>query len=362
MNQHKKSQFIKAFLKEYSDSSFTNPHEAMLTDEPQDRRGTYTHMGAQYWGFETRRHRATQIHPDSECFSFDHDAFHWLHMGFDCPATVSRVTLSTRWYTGNQVPQVSIVMLHQGKEITVLDRVTLDPDSEHEFEFAPTYADGAMVKCYQEGGLARVNFYGEPDLMAANKAENLLQSAAISHVSNEHFGGPQWAVDGCREEDYMKGWESARWGFGEQALFSLSGPVRPRQLVVDTYLHRLNSPLSCHAFGWDQRTSTLSIDQAVALAPRWQLEFEDGSVRQPDNFQDYMRSKQFLLEAVPNNSRFKVRLLQHKDSPWVDLIGFVPLRSDTYHEIPIINKVNTITHMLYLHYPNGGIHGLKLFD
>ncbi|MFT5692782.1 MAG: allantoicase [Oceanicoccus sp.] len=354
-------EFITAFLKGYSDSSFTNPHEAMLIDEPEDRRGTFTHMGAQYWGYETRRHRATCLNAEAECFSFDNDAYHWLNIGFTREATVSKVTFSTRWYTGNQVPEISLVMLHQGKETMVLDRVTLDPDSELTLEFEPTYADGAMLKCYHEGGLARVNFYGDMDLSASAERPNLLQSATISHVSNEHFGGPRWAVEGCRKEDHMRGWESARWGFGEQAVFSLSKPVQPRQLVVDTYLHRLNSPLSCHAFGWNQSTSELTIDQAMALAPRWQLEFEDGSVRQPENFQDYMRNKQFLLETVSNNSRFTVRLLQQTGSPWVDLIGFVPLRSDTYHEIPMVNTT-TISHLLYLHYPNGGIHGLKLLD
>ena len=51
--------FLDAFLISYSDSSFTNPHEVVRPDEPEECTGNFTHMGAKYWGFETARHRAT---------------------------------------------------------------------------------------------------------------------------------------------------------------------------------------------------------------------------------------------------------------------------------------------------------------
>ncbi|MGK0343855.1 MAG: allantoicase, partial [Candidatus Azotimanducaceae bacterium] len=52
------SQFLAAFLINYTDSSFTNPHEVVLPDEPQECTGNFTHMGAKYWGFESERHCA----------------------------------------------------------------------------------------------------------------------------------------------------------------------------------------------------------------------------------------------------------------------------------------------------------------
>ena len=68
-------------LLEYSDSAFTNPHEGVSPTQPEDRQGRFTHMGAQYWGFETSRHVGTRLLGDGQGFIFDPNASHFFKLG-----------------------------------------------------------------------------------------------------------------------------------------------------------------------------------------------------------------------------------------------------------------------------------------
>ena len=349
-------ELIPAFVIAYSDSSFTNPHEVARPDDPPDCRGSFTHMGAKYWGFETLRHKATQIAEDGQGYRFDHHAFHWIHLGFHQPAEVSRITVSTRWFTGNQVPEIAIELKSGENRREVLARTPLLPDSEHSFDIQATAAGECIIRCYHEGGIARINCFGEL-IGSDTRIPNLLEQARISHVSNEHYGKPADAVTGNREVDYMLGWESARTGFGEQALFHLNKPARIESIIVDTYMHRLNPPLSCHIYG----INTTDAESAMMQQPRYEIEFDDDTVVLPDNFQAYMSAEAYLDEPVAGNSRFGIRLHNPAPSLWFPLVGFGQLRADTWHHFKDIEYREPVTHILYMHYPNGGIHGLKVY-
>lgn len=350
---------IPTFLLGYSDSSFTNPHEVLKTQEPQERTGTFTHMGAQYWGFESKRHIATTITDDGDAFDFDHDAHEYFDIGFKTAAVVSEFKISTRWFTGNQVPVISIQLMHKGETSEVLHRQKLSPDAEHQFDITPTLADECRILCYHEGGISRVNIFGE--LAHDNAASvNLLENVEISHISNEHYGRPHDAVSGSRQVDYMLGWESARTGFGEQAVFHLQAPAQITQIDVDTYLHRLNPPLSCHVYGLSVSESG-DLDSNYEQRPKWSIQFEDGSAIVPEDFKTYMLQEKFLEEPIANNRRFKIKLHLPQGSPWLPIVPFGALKPDTYHRFKTEQTPEPITHLLYMHYPNGGIHGLKAF-
>ena len=71
---------LASFLIAYSNSEFTNPHEVVLPDAPQDCRSHFTHMGAKYSGFESRRHTTTRM--GQKAFTYDHDAHDWLVIGY----------------------------------------------------------------------------------------------------------------------------------------------------------------------------------------------------------------------------------------------------------------------------------------
>lgn len=355
--------FLPAYLIDYSEAGFTNPHEVVLPDDPADCRDDFTHIGKKYWGFETGRHIAHTMHTAAQAYSFRHQAHHWMLVGLKKRAMVNRVSVSTKWYTGNQVRAVSVVLKDAmtGVETRVVERAPLAPDAEHIFDIPPVTATECLVECYQEGGIARVNFFGDAAEDQMPEEQNLLETATISYVSNSHYGTPAKAVQGARREMHMVGWESARTGFGERALFHLPQPAVLRRVVIDTYLHRLNPPLGAHIFALDNRAGA-DIDALMQQAPRWKIIFDDGTERIPEDFQSYMLNAAYLEEdGVKNRESFTVKLHMPKDCPWVPVLPFVPLKPDALHRLDVPQGIGAVTDILYMHYPNGGIHGLKVF-
>ena len=139
---------VPAFLIDYSDSAFTNPHEVVLPDEPEHYSGIFTHVGARYWGFETARHIATTVHPEQREFEYDHNAYNWFLIGLRERTEVSSVKISTKWFTGNHVPAVSVFLRDEltGHEVRVLQRQPLGPDADHELSMPPTIATECRVQ------------------------------------------------------------------------------------------------------------------------------------------------------------------------------------------------------------------------
>jgi allantoicase len=295
---------------------------------------------------------------DDQALSYDHNAYDWMVIGLKQRSEISVIKISTKWYTGNQVRAVSVFLKDDvtKQKKRVLERQPLNPDAEHEFPIEPTMASECLIECYHDGGISRVNFFGRPDDTPARP--NLLESATISHVSNEHYGKPGTAVAGNRGDMHMVGWESARTGFGEQALFSLNKPAEIDEIVIDTYLHRLNAPLTAHIFA----ANGADAETMMKLAPRWKLVFGFRKEVIPDDFRAYMLEQRYLTEKIARDrTRFKIKLHIPSGSPWKPLLSFVPLSRDTYHRLRKVNKCGAVTHVLYMHYPNGGIHGLKAF-
>lgn len=355
---------VPAFVIAYSDSDFTNPHEVVLPNEPEECTGHFTHMGAKYWGLETGRHKTTTVKADENLLEYNHLAHNWITIQLKERTAVSKISVSTKWFTGNQVRAISVIFKDEltGREGEVLTRTQLEPDADHEFEIAPTLATECHVEIYYEGGLSRINFFGEPAADQLPDRPNLLEKATISHVSNEHYGHPSRAVKGERVEMRMIGWESARTGFGEQALFTFNRPTTIDEIVVDTYMHRLNPPLTCHIFGLTESIlEKMSLERLMTQVPRWKVKFSDGKEVIPDNFQEYMLEQKYLAESTDSTARFQIMLDVAEDSPWTTVLPFEPLRADTWHRFTEFENNGPLTHLLYIHYPNGGVHGLKLF-
>lgn len=358
----KMKEFIPAYIIAYSNSDFTNPHEVVLPDEPKDCRKEFTHAGAKYWGLETNRHKATYLDKEKKKIYYQYQAHHWVKIGFKQRAKISTLKVSTKWFTGNQVRAISVVLIDElvQKEQEVLTRVALQPDEEHTFAFMPTIATECYIKIYYEGGISRINFFGELAEEQLPQRENLLEQATISHVSNDHYGHPKMAVHGNRKEMHMVGWESARTGFGEQAIFHLAEPSSLEEIVVDTYLHRFNAPLTCHIFGLLIEPGK-NLSNYLSDLPKWGLQFQDGHKVVPPDFQTYMLHQAYLQEKTNNTHHFEILLDKASNSPWQDLLPYEPLQPDTYHRFTNLTNKGPFSHLLYMHYPNGGIHGLKVF-
>lgn len=353
------NQYLPCVLAAYSDSSFTNPHQVVLETDPPSYEGRFTHMGAEYWGVETDRHIAFSVDEQQARFRFDPDAHHTLDLELTRPSLVREVRVSTRWHTGSHVPNISVELrLPGGASKVVLDRAALAPDQEHVFELDEVLAHGALVRCYHEGGIARINLFGEP-AGPPDSRPNVLADARILRVSNDHFGCPEKAVAGVREEDHMIGWESARMGFGEHVVFELVAPVRVDELVVDTYLYRLNAPLSCHLFGLPATVKTDG-DYCSSQMPCWTVCRDDGTAVEIDDLPAYMTERCYLDEHGVASGPLDIQLITREASPWVSLIEFGRLYPDRLHRFQAVAPHEAVSHLLYMHFPNGGIHGLRV--
>jgi len=354
---------VPAFVIAYSDSSFSNPHQVVSPAPAQFDATAFTYTGKEMDGLESKRHTAVHLNPEGkmDCFEFTPDFFNWFEIGLKRRTNVERLTISTRWFTGNQVPRVSVLLKDEasGVDREVLHRVALAPDSEQQFPVTPpAVATEIRVFCYYDGGITRVHCFGEPADPLPER-ENLLAGASISHVSNEHYGKPSQAVAGNRQVGHMLGWESARTGFGEQALFQLAEAATIDEIVVDTYMHVFNSPMSCHVFAL-HNTSAASNDELMKTAPRWKLCFADGREIIPDNLPAYMKDEQYLSQTQGKPETFQFKLHIPEDSPWKALVPFALLRRDTLHRFNKLDPAGPVTHILFMHFPNGGIHGLKV--
>ena len=352
---------LSAFLKAYSDSSFTNPHQVALPDSPKDCTGDFTHMGAKYWGFESKRHVATSINPTGDGFTFNAERHHWFELGLTSRSKVNQLTVSTQWFTGNQVPIISALLTDKqtGNTTLALEKQTLAPDANHTFDIDPVWATDCKILCFHEGGISRVNLYGEEG-EARYQQQNILVNAEISHISNAHYGRPADAVIGRREQDYMFGWESARTGFGEHALFKLAEEASVESIIVDTYLHRLNPPLSCHIYGAKLSTQALSQIENLASSdlPGWKIVLPDTTEIIPTDFRAYMTDQRYLASGF---TEFEIKLHLPNNQLWKPLVSFGQLHPDTWHEFTEIEDTGVVNAIYYMHYPHGGIHGLKVF-
>lgn len=357
---------LKAFVVRYDDSSFTNPHTVLYAHEAINPTGRFTHMGAYYEGWEDKRGTGVDVTADG--WAYDYAATRDMEIGFDTRSKITHVDVSTKWFTGNNVPEVSILVkdvLGDQDYHMVIDSASLKPDSAHRLMLPrPMDATHAQVLTHQEGGIARIHFFGEPSKLQPVKPANLLTKSFMVSASNTHYGSPVDAVNGVRAEDHMKGWESARTGRGEYALFELERPSTIQGLAVDTYLHRLNPVRAVAAFGVVAKKGASAAD-LLADAPKYSVHFADGSSHTPDDLKTYMHGAEFRARvSAPNTSKVEIKREIPEGSRWKEILPQSPTFADQFHYFgsgALNNTDQEFTHFLLQHGPNGGMHGLKAY-
>src|SRR5205085_10704985 len=96
-------------------------------------------------------------------------------------------------------------------------------------------------------------------------------------------------------------------------------------------------------------------------APRWGLVFDGKKEVDLTDVQAYLLGQKYLKEkGEKDKTNCRIRLHLPKGSPLQPVLPFARLMPDTYHRFNDLS-VDMATHVLYMHYPHGGIHGLKMF-
>ena len=108
----------------------------------------HSHIWEQNIGASKQRVTKQPPLTQTKVASDDHNAHHWLKLGLVTPAIVKEIQISTRWFTGNQVLSIAVI-LSEGVPTEILC-APIKPDS-NTFRIKPTEADECLVRCFHEG-------------------------------------------------------------------------------------------------------------------------------------------------------------------------------------------------------------------
>ncbi|SNR99581.1 allantoicase [Blastococcus mobilis] len=113
-------------------------------------RGLARSMGE---GWETRRRRD--------------DGNDWVEVTLACEGVVTLAELDTTWFLGNAPGTASLTGIGPDREVTLLPRTRLQPDTRHRFVIrrAPG-VEKVRLDVYPDGGMARLRLWGRPTAAA----------------------------------------------------------------------------------------------------------------------------------------------------------------------------------------------------
>ncbi|KAF2456947.1 galactose-binding domain-like protein [Lineolata rhizophorae] len=246
-----------------SDEWFASASNLTTPTPPVRKPGVFTHAGAWYDGWETRRHNRAP---------FDFVIF---RLGV-ASGRVHGVEVDTAFFNGNHAPEVSVEGCALGADDDddearlgapdfpawepVLPRQECGPSRRHAWLLPPRPAAPAYthvrLAMYPDGGIARFRLYGlaEPVFPAAADAVLDLAAAVNGGVaaacSDQHFGAKDNLLLPGRGVDMGDGWETkrTRGPHVDWVVVKLGAPGEVVKVVVDTAHFRGNFPQKVAVF------------------------------------------------------------------------------------------------------------------
>ncbi|KAF2083175.1 Allantoicase [Saccharata proteae CBS 121410] len=245
-----------------SDEWFAAASNLTTPTPPIRRPGVFTHAGAWYDGWETRRHNRAP--------------FDWVIIRLGVASgTVTGVEIDTAFFDGNHAPEIAVegCFVADGGDVDadavvmgdgfagwdmVLDRQACGPSRRQAWALQPTGKPYTHVRLrmYPDGGIARFRLYGRavPVFPAAADAVFDLAAAVNGGVavacSDQHFGTKDNLLLPGRGVDMGDGWETKRTR-GEHVdwvVVRLGAEGRIEKIVLDTAHFRGNFPQKMQVF------------------------------------------------------------------------------------------------------------------
>ncbi|KAL2677616.1 galactose-binding domain-like protein [Phyllosticta citricarpa] len=244
-----------------SDEWFAAAENLINPKAPIRRPGVFTHAGAWYDGWETRRHNPEE--------------FDWavIKLGV-ASGKVKGVEIDTAFFDGNHAPEIAVQGFFAGSNEeadelvkdpefggweTILSKQECGPSQRHgwllakETEKAYTHV---RLQMFPDGGIARFRLFGSvvpvfPESFdtAFDLAAAVNGGVAIS-CSDQHFGTKDNLLLPGRGVDMGDGWETKRTR-GEHidwTIVRLGTPAEIERIVVDTAHFRGNFPKQVQIF------------------------------------------------------------------------------------------------------------------
>lgn len=292
--------------------------ENLIKPKPPIRDATrFTHAGAWYDGWETRRHNVEEAD--------------WVvFRGGVASARIIGCEVDTAFFNGNHAPHISVEAANIVDETqlqdsslkwdTVIEKTECGPSQRHFFVREEGLTTESYthfrLKMYPDGGIARFRLYGTVVPVLPKDASTVLDLASVKNggvavrVSDQHFGSADNLLLPGRGHDMSDGWETKRSrtpGHVDWVVIKLGAATSIQRIVVDTAHFRGNFP------------------QKINL-------------------------KGFKGDVAPS----------HDSSLWTELVGDSKTGPDKEHEYEISDS-SAYTHVLLTIIPDGGVKRVRVF-
>ncbi|EGV63125.1 Allantoicase [Yamadazyma tenuis] len=301
---------------EFSDEWFAAA-ENLIKPKPPIRDATrFTHAGAWYDGWETRRHNTAEA---------DYVIF---QMGV-ASAKLIGCEVDTAFFSGNHAPYISVeaTTLSDGDDVktakwdSVIEKVECGASQRHFFARDHITADSythVRLRMYPDGGIARFRLYGTVLPILPKDLSTVVDTASVKNggvaikVSDQHFGSADNLLLPGRGHDMSDGWETTRSrqpGHVDWVVIKLGAITKVQEIIIDTAHFRGNFPQKINLKGLKASDG----DDVSVESVGWRTLVEDSKTG-PDKehtFQvaDGESCSHILLTIIPDGGVKRVRVL-----------------------------------------------------
>mgnify|MGYP003365397239 CR=1 FL=1 len=307
---------------DFSDEWFAEASNLIKPTRPIRDANKFTHSGAWYDGWETRRHN------EEEC--------DWviIKMGV-ASAKLVGAEVDTSFFNGNHAPFISIEALYDNNTDTdettikcddtrwceIIGKVECGPSQRHflirKKGITQDKFNYIKLNMYPDGGIARFKMYGKvcPEIHSSNKIIDLAyvaQGAVVTSYSDQHFGSASNLIIPGRGHDMSDGWETKRSrteGHTDWVIIELCKQSQYiEKIIIDTAHYRGNFPQYITVHGMNSNCK----DDIDALSNDWD-EIIAKSKTGPDQEHSYSIDKKLeithvKLTIIPDGGVKRIRI------------------------------------------------------
>lgn len=300
----------------FSDEWFAAAENLIKPRAPVRDATRFTHAGAWYDGWETRRHNVEEAD--------------WvIFRSGVASARIMGCEVDTAFFNGNHAPYISVEGVNVNDESklqdgslnwdTIIEKTECGPSQRHFFVrdqglTANNYTH-FRLKMYPDGGIARFRLYGAVVPVLPKDASTVLDMASVKNggvvvrVSCQHFGSADNLLLPGRGHDMSDGWETKRSRIADHVdwvVIKLGAATNIQSIVIDTAHFRGNFP---------QKINVKGFNGDVAPAQDFSLwtELVGDSNTGPDKEHEYKISDSkpythVLLTIIPDGGVKRVRV------------------------------------------------------
>lgn len=303
----------------FSDEWFAAADNLIKPKEAIRDASRFTHAGAWYDGWETRRHNVEEAD--------------WVvfRLGVSSAKLIG-CEVDTAFFNGNHAPSVSVEALYRSDDDVdaikesdwqpIIPNTECGPSQKHFFVRDSITADNythVRLRMYPDGGIARFRLYGDVIPIHPQDKSTVLDLASVLNGgvaidrSDQHFGSADNLLLPGRGHDMSDGWETSRSrepGHVDWVVIRLGATTIIKDIVVDTAHFRGNFP---------QKVNVKAI-------------------------------------ALENESQVP----KYDSSAWETLVDDTKTGPDKEHEFKVDNS-KAFTHVLLTIIPDGGVKRIRVF-